>query len=533
MALAEGRSLPDRAVAITIDDASRSILSEALPRLSAAGLPFTVFVDTDSVGRVGGALTWDEVRALEAAGATIGAHGAAHAHMAFMDRGAIAEDLARMTTAFARELGRTPRLFAYPYGEFGAALAGAIRDAGYLAAFGQHSGVAVAGADLFALPRFALNERYGEIDRFSAIVESLPLPVKDVLPEGMPIADGAPNPPAVGFTVLDGVGPLDRLACYASNGADTELTVLGGVRVELRLDRPFPPGPEPRQLHAAGRRGPVPLARPAVPCPRRGGVAGRFETKGRAADAIATTLLSPIGRDGSPRSPAARPCFLPPRRLRRRDGNERGRSGDPDRRASRGRFQRGTKPARKKASQLPPMIFATSVSEKPLSSRPRVMLGKSAGERNHSGLSGQPAAGGPGFSAVGLPGPASAAHPVEVGGRVLAAHVGADSDAVDAHEFGGVGDHAAEGVEGYAGAADVERVGREAQHAAAFGQRLQHAVGFVAQTLVEAQRIGVGDGDGPFGDVDRLERRQFGRVAHVDRHADPVHLSDDLAARSG
>lgn len=242
VALAEGRSLPDRAVAITIDDASRSILSEALPRLSAAGLPFTVFVDTDSVGRVGGALTWDEVRALEAAGATIGAHGAAHAHMAFMDRGAIAEDLARMTTAFARELGRTPRLFAYPYGEFGAALADAIRDAGYLAAFGQHSGVAVAGADLFALPRFALNERYGEIDRFSAIVESLPLPVKDVLPEDMPIADGAPNPPAVGFTVLDGVGPLDRLACYASNGADTELTVLGGVRVELRLDRPFPPG---------------------------------------------------------------------------------------------------------------------------------------------------------------------------------------------------------------------------------------------------------------------------------------------------
>ena len=241
-ALAEGRALPDRAVAITIDDTSRSIVTEALPRLVEAGLPFTVFVNTDSVGRAGGALTWDEVRALEAAGAAIGAHGAAHAHMAFMDRGAMEEDLALMTSAFARELGHAPRLFAYPYGEFSADLVAMVRDAGYLAAFGQHSGVAVAGADLFTLPRFALNERYGEADRFAMIVESLPLPVKDILPGDMPVGVGAPNPPAVGFTVLEGVGPLDRLACFASNGAEIDLSVLGGVRVELRLDRPFPPG---------------------------------------------------------------------------------------------------------------------------------------------------------------------------------------------------------------------------------------------------------------------------------------------------
>ena len=48
-ALDEGRPLPERAIGITIDDATRSTFEEAWPRLEQAGLPFTVFVSTDSV----------------------------------------------------------------------------------------------------------------------------------------------------------------------------------------------------------------------------------------------------------------------------------------------------------------------------------------------------------------------------------------------------------------------------------------------------------------------------------------------------
>ena len=241
-ALATGAPLPERSVAITIDDVARSIATEAAPRLRAAGLPFTVFVDTDAVGRGPRSLGWDEVRALHAAGATIGAHSAAHGHMAFMDRDAIARDLARMKAAFVRELGFAPTLFAYPYGEFSERLAAMVRDAGHLAAFGQHSGVAVAGGDLFALPRFALNERYGEAGRFANVVEALPLPVADLAPRAMAIAAGAPNPPPIGFTVGAAAGPLQGLTCFASNGAGIALDRKPARRVELRLDRPFPPG---------------------------------------------------------------------------------------------------------------------------------------------------------------------------------------------------------------------------------------------------------------------------------------------------
>lgn len=242
-ALAAGTPLPDRTVAITIDDAYRSALTEAFPRFQAAGLPFTIFVATDSVGRTAGSLGWDDLRAMAAAGVEIGAHSAAHLHMAGLDRGAMQADLARMTAAFLAELGHVPRHFAYPYGEYSEDLVAMIVDSGYAAAFGQHSGVAAAGAGMFTLPRFALNERYGEPDRFQTIIDALPLPVTDVLPADMLIqpSSGIANPPAVGFTVGESVGRIDRLDCFASH-ADAATVERMGRRVEVRLAVPFPPG---------------------------------------------------------------------------------------------------------------------------------------------------------------------------------------------------------------------------------------------------------------------------------------------------
>ncbi len=242
-ALAAGMPLPDRTIAITIDDTFRSTYTQAFPRLQAAGLPFTLFVNTDSVGQVAGALNWTEIRTMVEAGVTIGAHSAAHGHMAFMDRGAMEEDLVRMTSTFLIELGFVPRLFAYPYGEYSTELITMIQNAGYAAAFGQHSGAAAAGANPFTLPRFALNERYGEPDRFATIVDTLAFPVGDIMPEDMPIRGaGSANPPSIGFTADESAGSLHRLACFASNGANVDLEILGDRRVEIRLDRPFAPG---------------------------------------------------------------------------------------------------------------------------------------------------------------------------------------------------------------------------------------------------------------------------------------------------
>ena len=166
-ALRAGETLPDRAVGITIDDAFRSVYTEAWPRLKAAGLPFTLFVATDPVDRkTEGYMTWDQIRELEAAGVTIGSQTASHLHMPTATAARNAEDLARSNARFRAELGRAPKLFAYPFGEYGLAVRDKVAEAGFTTAFGQHSGVVHKDTDPYFMPRFAMNENYAGLARF-------------------------------------------------------------------------------------------------------------------------------------------------------------------------------------------------------------------------------------------------------------------------------------------------------------------------------------------------------------------------------
>ena len=239
-ALKDGSTLPDRTVGITVDDAYRSVYSEAWPRLKAAGLPFTVFVSTDAIDqKLGAMMTWAQIRELAAAGVTIGHHSAAHAHMAGRETQKNTDDIAKAARRFDEELGEAPRIFAYPYGEYSLELRNVVSGAGFDAALGQHSGGLYTGADMYSLPRFALNEQYGDIERFTLIANSLPLPATDITPSE-PLL-GA-NPPPIGFTLTQDVGDLDQLTCFASGQGETDVERLGPRRIEVRIDNPFPPG---------------------------------------------------------------------------------------------------------------------------------------------------------------------------------------------------------------------------------------------------------------------------------------------------
>ena len=76
-------------------------------------------------------------------------------------------------------------------------------------------------------------------------------------------------------------------------------------------------------------------------------------------------------------------------------------------------------------------------------------------------------------------------------------------------------------------------IDRKTQHPPCPGQRLQHVMRLVAQGRVPPVRVGMGDGDGPRGMVDCLQRGAFGGMAHVDDHADAVHLRHHLFAHAG
>src|SRR3546814_11342437 len=78
---------------------------------------------------------------------TVGNHGHRHAHMTWLTPAEQRADLALAAARFHTELGKAPDLFAYPYGEISQTLRRNVAEAGFTAAFGQHSGAAGAPAD--------------------------------------------------------------------------------------------------------------------------------------------------------------------------------------------------------------------------------------------------------------------------------------------------------------------------------------------------------------------------------------------------
>lgn len=241
-ALLQGRGLPDRAVAITIDDAFRSVYTEAWPRLRAAGLPFTLFVATESVGQgLPDFMTWDQIREMRDGGVTIGAHSHSHLHMVEATLRENRHEIETSNGIFQRELGMVPTLFAYPFGEASLAIMRLVKDSGYTAAFGQHSGAMDASLPHFYLPRFPLNEGHGSLDRLRLVLNALPLPVTDITPAN-PLVPPDGNPPAYGFTLDRRLGRASRLACYASHTGKAQLERIGERRVEVRVEKPFPKG---------------------------------------------------------------------------------------------------------------------------------------------------------------------------------------------------------------------------------------------------------------------------------------------------
>ena len=227
--LKQREPIPDKVVAITIDDAYESVFQHAFPMLQERGMPFTVFVATDPVDdKLPGYMDWEQLRALQAAGVTIANHGASHDYLVRRDSGEsetewaqrVREDTVRGQARLQEELGKdvneAPRLYAYPFGEYSIEMMRMLEQMGY-AAFGQHSGPAAIHDDLRALPRFPVNERYGDIADYSLKANTLPFPVLDAVPVD-PVVNGS-EAPVLELKFGESSARIAALTCYLGGGS--------------------------------------------------------------------------------------------------------------------------------------------------------------------------------------------------------------------------------------------------------------------------------------------------------------------------
>ncbi len=230
----------DRSVVITIDDAYSSVYNYAWPIFKKYNLPFTLFVSTDVIdNKTPGYMSWEQIRTLRDNGVSIGSQTKSHPHMFKLSRDKIIEELSISNKRFIDEIGSKPKIFAYPYGEYNLEVLEQVKLHGFVAAFGQHSGVAHKSLGMYELPRFAMNEKYGDMDRFLLAVNALPMPINDLSPKNPVISM---NPPSYGFTLSDNIEPKNAVRCFANNGLKTNTKRLGKNRIEIRLSGPFSKG---------------------------------------------------------------------------------------------------------------------------------------------------------------------------------------------------------------------------------------------------------------------------------------------------
>jgi hypothetical protein len=239
-------------VAITIDDAYRSVYEVAYPLFKEYGYPFTVFVATDAVDEgLRAYMTWDQMREMQDGGVIFANHGSSHDSLIarhdnesdsdWLNR--IRADVDKGWRRLSSELDPLSGVFAYPYGEFDTVAANMLRDAGYVA-FGQQSGAVGMHSDTRALPRFPMAESFADMDQFRTKIASLPMPVQAVTPWEPVVTTTQPRIEVM-LVENHGLTRLAELACFVAGQ--------GRVEVEwLEQGRRFAVGPE--KPFGAGRR---------------------------------------------------------------------------------------------------------------------------------------------------------------------------------------------------------------------------------------------------------------------------------------
>jgi peptidoglycan/xylan/chitin deacetylase (PgdA/CDA1 family) len=171
--------VPERAVVITFDDGWASTSSIALPILQKYGYKATLFVTMRLIGTDKKALTWKQVKALEDSGVIdVQCHTRTHPNLAdpeerdlkgYLDF--LNDEMIASRDVLKKQVGKSCRYLAYPYGATNHLVVALAQKAGYRAAFTVDRG---------ANPFFVTNYRvlrsmvYGEYDlkQFAENLES-------------------------------------------------------------------------------------------------------------------------------------------------------------------------------------------------------------------------------------------------------------------------------------------------------------------------------------------------------------------------
>jgi peptidoglycan/xylan/chitin deacetylase (PgdA/CDA1 family) len=231
----------EKKILLTVDDAFQSFYDNAWPYLKKNKIPFVLFVSTEPVGK-NGYMNWDQIKEIEQSEfGVIGHHSHSHDYLIDKSEEVFLNDIKTSNLIFKEKLGYVPTLFSYPFGEY----SGFMRDyisQNFKIAFGQHSGIIDVNKNRFELPRFPINEKYGQIKRFKSIINYYPLEYESLEPEEKKLSKEN-NPPKFKVKFFDNQKSIENINCYSNEGDKWMKSNIKLVGKELTIEfrEPFLP----------------------------------------------------------------------------------------------------------------------------------------------------------------------------------------------------------------------------------------------------------------------------------------------------
>ena len=206
-----------RKILLTIDDGFSSFYQNAWPILKQKKIPFILFVSTREVGAFN-YMNWEQIIEISKENfVEIGNHSHTHEYLVDENYNFIKEDIEKSISIFKEKLGKNSKFFSYPFGEYSLDFKKLIKSLGFKYALGQHSGVIDETKDFYELPRFPINEKYGEIKRFKSLTQTIPFKYKNIFPEEKYLLQKN-NPPEVSIEFYEDIKNLKALNCYSNEG---------------------------------------------------------------------------------------------------------------------------------------------------------------------------------------------------------------------------------------------------------------------------------------------------------------------------
>ncbi len=206
----------NKKILITIDDAFLSFYENAWPILKKRKIPFILFVSTEPVGK-SGYMSWDQIKEISSYDfAHIGNHSHTHEYLLNFSQAEFEKDIKNSIKIFKQKLGYNPIYFSYPFGEYNLKQTKYIKS-NFKYGFGQHSGVIDLTKNRFELPRFPINEKYGDLERFEFLLNLFPIPYKSMRPDDKFISKSQ-NPPTIRIEFFKDQKNIENIKCFSNEG---------------------------------------------------------------------------------------------------------------------------------------------------------------------------------------------------------------------------------------------------------------------------------------------------------------------------